>query len=116
MTQRTPPVTEPKMSDTDAHARPSPPAAPSQDQGADLVFVGKLTELTPVSMPGTRIRWTVKMAVKKVVSGRFSGDTFSFGVHSPTKSGLVVGGAYEVRATETPEGYVVDELQWGLQK
>ncbi len=109
------PITESDTRDTGTPISKNLSAAPSQRPGADLVFEGKLIELKPTLNPGSRIRWIVKMRVDRVVSGRFSGDTFSFGVHSPAKSNLVLGGTYEVRATAVPGGYEVDELQWGAR-
>jgi hypothetical protein len=56
--------------------------------------------------------WLVTVVVEKVVSGEFSGSTFSFAVHSPAMSGLEVGRFYTVRAEWNGSGYVVDPLQW----
>jgi hypothetical protein len=38
--------------------------------------------------------------------------TFAFRVHSPSRSGLVVGGSYDVEARWTGDGYLVDGYQW----
>jgi hypothetical protein len=82
----------------------------STDSPKDLVLIGTITRLYPFSAPATvRRRWAVRMRVDRVVSGTFSGDTFTFTVHSPAQSGLRVGRAYTINATWTVEGYVVDE-------
>ena len=76
----------------------------------DLVFIGTITKIYPFSAPATVERgWAVRAHVDRVVSGAFSGDTFTFTVHSPAQSGLRVGRAYTIKATWTIEGYVVDE-------
>ena len=82
----------------------------STDSPRDLVFVGTITNIYPFSAPATmRRRWAVRTHVDRVVSGTFSGDTFTFTVHSPALSGLRVGRAHTIKATWTIEGYVVDE-------
>jgi hypothetical protein len=92
---------------------PSPLAqtqSSSTDSPKDLVFIGTITKLYPFSAPETvRRRWAVRAHVDRVVSGTFSGDTFTFTVHSPVQSGLRVGRAYTIKVTWTIEGYVVDE-------
>ena len=82
----------------------------STDSSKDLVFMGTITKIYPFSAPATvRRRWAVRAHVDRVVSGTFSGDTFTFTVHSPAQSGLRVGRAYTIKATWTVQGYVVDE-------
>ena len=82
----------------------------STDLPKDLVFIGTVRKIYPFSAPATlRRRWAVRAHVDRVVSGTFSGDTFTFTVHSPAQSGLRVGRAYTINATWTIEGYVVDE-------
>ena len=82
----------------------------STDSPKDLVFIGTITKIYPFSAPASvRRRWTVRTHVDRVVSGTFSGDTFTFTVHSPAQSGLRVGRAYTIKATWTTDGYVVDE-------
>jgi|SRR5690348_7053460 Tfp pilus assembly protein PilV len=82
----------------------------STDLPKDLVFIGTITKLYPFSAPAAvRRRWAVRAHVDRVASGTFSGDTFTFTVHSPAQSGLRVGRAYTIKATWTIEGYVVDE-------
>lgn len=77
-----------------------------------LVFVGTVTQIRP--SPGEVGRWAVTMTVTRVLAGAFDGATFSFLVHSPSKSDLEEGRTYTVRATRTDGGYTVDEMQWRL--
>jgi|SRR6267142_2338549 len=82
----------------------------STDSPKDLVFIGTITKIYPFSAPTTvRRRWAVRAHVDRVVSGTFSGDTFTFTVHSPTQSGLQVGGTHTIKAKWIDKGYVVDE-------
>jgi hypothetical protein len=78
----------------------------------DLLFDGTVLEIRPVEGPNPRLRWAVTTKVDRVIGGAFEEETFSFFIHSPTKSGLEVGGAYRVRATWTGNGYTVEEHQW----
>src|SRR6266550_3853709 len=82
----------------------------SADLPKNLVFIGTVKKIYPFSAPATvRRRWAVRAHVDRVLSGTFSGDTFTFTVHSPAQSGLRVGRAYTIKATWTIEGYVVDQ-------
>jgi hypothetical protein len=86
------------------------PQSSSTDSPKDLVIIGTITKIYPFSAPETvRRRWAVRAHVDRVVSGTFSGDAFTFTVHSPAQSGLRVGRSYIIKATKTVEGYVVDE-------
>ena len=77
------------------------------------MFIGTITKIYPFSAPATVERgWAVRAHVDRVVSGTLSVDTFTFTVHSPTQSGLEVGGTYTIKAKWIGNGYVVDELQW----
>lgn len=78
----------------------------------DLLFAGTVLEIRPVEGPNPHLRWGVTTHVDEVLNGQFDGETFSFFIHSPTKSGLEVGGTYRIRATWTGTGYSVDEKQW----
>jgi hypothetical protein len=83
----------------------------SSDSRKDLVFIGTITKIYPFSAPeAVPRRWAVRAHVNRVVSGTFSGDTFTFTVHSPAQSGLRVGRAYTIKATWTIEGYIVNEF------
>lgn len=78
----------------------------------NVVFLGTLTKLEASRRLRSRANWMVEMKVDKVLSGAFRGETFSFRVHNPARSGLEVGKQYTVRAVRTDEGYAVDPLQW----
>jgi len=98
-----------------APALPDEAAAPAAPGAArdDLVFRGTVTTLQPAPVAGSNAGWIVTMHVQQVRAGKFSGDEFSFRVHSPAQSGLRPGEIYTVRATATRDGgYRVDPLQW----
>jgi hypothetical protein len=73
----------------------------------DLVLVGTIMEINPRAGGVSRKNWAVVVRVERVVAGEFSGMTFTFAIHSPAMSGLRLGQAYTIKATWTPEGYVV---------
>lgn len=81
-------------------------AGPESD---DLVLVGTVTKLYPLAAPRQRRRWAVVVRVDSVVSGEFTGATFTFAVHSPARAGLRVNRAYIVKAVRADGGYVVNE-------
>lgn len=76
-----------------------------------LIVEGDVVDITPMSGSPMRL-WQVTIAVDRVVAGSFTGSRFAFAVHSPSKSGLMLGGHYRVRATRSGDGYAVDPLQW----
>jgi hypothetical protein len=78
------------------------------DKAQDIVLVGTVTKIYPVA--GLRKKWAVVLHVDRVVSGEFSGMTFTFTVHSPSRAGLSVCRAYIINAVWADGGYVVDEL------
>lgn len=79
----------------------------------DLVFVGTVTEIAASPAPDApTLGWVVTTKVERVEIGVFTEPTFSFRIHSATRSGLQVGGSYTIRATRTATGYSVDPLQW----
>ena len=84
-------------------------AAPSRD----LRFRGTVAAIdaSPTEELSNQ-NWVVTMNVERVLSGEFVGKTFTFRVHSPSKSGLVVSRSYTVEAKWTGDGYEVDQLQW----
>jgi hypothetical protein len=77
-----------------------------------LTFLGTVTRIYQAETGDPLKRWVVTTRVNKILSGSFTGSQFSFAIHSPSKSGLVVGKEYSIRATRTPEGYLVDDYQW----
>lgn len=84
-------------------------AAPSRN----LRFRGTVAAIDASHTEGLSNRnWVVTMNVEQVLAGEFPGKTFAFRVHSPSKSGLVVGGSYTVEAEWTGDGYQVDQFQW----
>ena len=81
-------------------------------QPEELVLVGTVTKLYPLAVSRSRRRWAVVARVESVVSGEFSGATFTFSVHSPALAGLRVNRAYIIKATKTDRGYLVNELRF----
>jgi hypothetical protein len=87
-------------------------ATPVQVAQADLVFLGTVEKLEASPLPHSTANWIVHCRVDQVLSGNFSGKTFSFRVHSPAKSGLEVGRQHKIEAKRTTDGYSVDQYQW----
>lgn len=82
------------------------------EMNADLVFSGRVESIDIAPLKGSRNNFVVKTRVLKVIRGSFEGSHFSFRIHSPTKSRIVVGKELEVRARAIPEGYFVDPIQF----
>jgi hypothetical protein len=80
-------------------------------QDEDLVFVGTIARTYRLGS-GSLKDWAVVARVDKIVSGKFSGVTFTFAIHSPARSGLEAGRAYTIKARRATDGYTVDKLQW----
>ena len=89
-------------------------ARPEDDDPVALILRGTIESLQPAGGAARRQRWQVTLRIEEVVAGRFDGDTLTFAVHSPVKSGLAVGQHRTVRARRSADGYIVDELQWLL--
>ena len=83
-------------------------------QNPDLVFIGTVDEIENAPLDYSLANWIVTFRVEKVITGSFSGKTFSFRVHSPSQSGLTVGSMYTVAAEKTDEGYKIDQYQWRM--
>ena len=73
---------------------------------------GTVEELYSSPLAQSRFNYVVQCRVDKILSGDFSGKTFSFRIHSPSQSGLEVGKQYKIEAKRTPEGFAVDQYQW----
>jgi hypothetical protein len=100
----------------DAADSAGPPPDPSADAAAssrDLRFRGTVASIDSSRADELSNRnWVVSMKVEQVLAGELSGKMFAFRIHSPSKSGLVVGGSYTVEAKWTGDGYSVDQYQW----
>lgn len=78
----------------------------------EVVLRGTVTELRPSRGPHPHLKWLAALAVESVAAGRFSDPAFLFRIHSPTKSGITVGGRYVVHATRTPDGdYLLGRIE-----
>jgi len=78
----------------------------------DLVFVGTVQSIESSTLLQSRANWVVTFRVDKIESGNYGGKTFSFRIHSASKSGLETGKQYIVEANRTDAGYEVDQYQW----
>ena len=78
----------------------------------DLVFVGTVESIEASPLPRSLANWIVTFRVDRIEAGDFSGETFSFRIHSPSRSGLESGKQYVVEANRTDTGYKVDQCQW----
>jgi|KBSMisStaDraftv2_1062788.scaffolds.fasta_scaffold860337_2 hypothetical protein len=77
----------------------------------DLLFIGKVTAIGTAKTGDPRRNWIVSTSVEKVLSGTFSGETFDFAIHSPSRAGLEVGKSYKIPARWTGTGYLVDDFE-----
>lgn len=78
-----------------------------------LVLVGTVTKIYQLADTRSRRSWAIVANVDRVLSGEFTGTSFTFAVHSPARAGLQVGRTYTIKATRTAEGYLVDEAREG---
>jgi hypothetical protein len=78
-----------------------------------LVVVGTVTKIYQLADTHSLKNWAVVANVDRVVSGEFTGTSFTFVVHSPARAGLQVGQTYTIKATRTAEGYLVNEAREG---
>jgi hypothetical protein len=84
-------------------------------EGTILVFTGTVIDIQVSPLRQSTLNWVVTMRVDQISQGEFSGSQFSFRIHSPTQSGLIMGQTYRVEAKRTSEGYTVDQNQWTKQ-
>jgi hypothetical protein len=88
-------------------------AVAGETNKADLVFFGTVQKLEAAPLPPPSLEnWVVEFKVDRVLSGSFTNATFSFRIHSPSRSGLEVGKQYQVEARRSGNSYVVDPEQW----
>lgn len=101
-----------------ASCAPSPEGtsdAASVEEAGTLRFQMTVIAIDPTPALRAYDRWIVTMTVDEVIEGVFTGQTFSFMVHSPVKSGLEQGASYTVRAERSSSGFAVDQYQWMRQ-
>ena len=67
----------------------------SQDE-AEIIVCGEVVGIDPARTADPRLRWAVKLRVDLVRSGNFAAKELSFAIHSPSRSGISVGGKYVV--------------------
>ena len=73
--------------------------------------MGTVTAISPTGNWPSRRNWAVTIRVEKVKVGKFSHPEFTFAVHSPSRSGLEVGGHCTIEATWTGKGYLVNDTR-----
>ncbi|HBC87355.1 MAG TPA: hypothetical protein DCZ94_10405 [Lentisphaeria bacterium] len=88
------------------------PTAVQSNQNNKLIFWGTVKKIEIAAEERSLVNWIVTFRVDKVISGDFSGEEFSFRIHSPSKSGLERGKLYNVEAEKTENGYKIDQYQW----
>lgn len=86
--------------------------ASSKDSTGDIVILGTVSKIYISPLRESELNWVVQCSVDKVVSGSLPHKTFSFRIHSPSKSGLEAGKQYTINIEETANGYTVDQYQW----
>jgi hypothetical protein len=76
----------------------------SDNESEEIVLRGKVIEVRPSKGAHPHLKWLIVLQVDSVIDGSYSGQTFSFNIHSLTKSGIVVGGQYTIHMTRTQTG------------
>lgn len=77
----------------------------------ELVFLGKILEIVnaPEKNEGAiQKSFVIKTKIVRIIKGTFSGDHFSFRIHSPAKSRVKKGMEIKVKAIKTRTGYNVE--------
>ncbi len=59
-----------------------------------------VTAIRPARGPHPHLMWLITFQVNAVIAGDYSEPTFSLHIHSPDKSGIVVGGQYVVELSK----------------
>lgn len=65
---------------------------------------GTVIELRPKHDGHPHLKWLVTIKVDSVLKGRFDEQTFSFSIHSPTKSNIVIGSRCMIHVARTQTG------------
>ncbi|TFH47376.1 MAG: hypothetical protein E4G94_00220 [ANME-2 cluster archaeon] len=77
-----------------------------------IVLQGTVTEIRPMQGSHPHLKWLVSLQVNSVIVGDFVGQTFSFNIHSPIKSGIVNGGQYVIQIERIQTGeYMLKDLE-----
>jgi len=95
-----------------ASSTPSPPPPPTAPAATTLIFRGTVEAIQPAPLERSRDNWVVTFRIDRVIQGDFTGQTFSFRIHSPARSGLETARQYIVEARPVPGGFEVDQYQW----
>ena len=84
----------------------------SNPSATQIVIRGVVTEIFPTGTTEATSGWGVTIHVESVESGTYSQPEFTFSVHSPSVSGLLIGERYTIVATASKVGFNVAESQW----
>jgi hypothetical protein len=100
-----------KFQDLEVNGLPPEPArVKDAPRAKEIVLVGTVRDVVPNDHEHQVLEgWTVTVAVDRVVSGGFSGPTFTFDIHSPGRAGLRIGKSCTIKARWTDNRYVAIE-------
>lgn len=79
-------------------------AMEEQSDGENIVLKGTVTEIRPKQGAHPHLKWLVSLQVNSVIAGDFTGETFNFHIHSPTKSAIVKDGQYVIHLVRNQAG------------
>lgn len=81
------------------------------NESEEIMLGGTIIAINPAQGLHPHQKWMVTLRVDSILAGCYSAETFFFSTHSPTKSGIAVGGKYVVNVTRTPKGYLLNSVQ-----
>lgn len=76
----------------------------SNNEVEETVLQGTVIGIRPAQGQHLHQKWCVTLQVDSIVVGYYTEQTFSFSVHSPTKSGIVIGGQYMIHTVQIQNG------------
>ena len=84
----------------------------NDNEGEEIVLSGTVIDIQPAKGRHPHQKWLVTLQVDSVVAGSFTSKTFSFSIHSPTKSGIAVGGRYTIYLMRNQAGeYLLKNIE-----
>ena len=83
---------------------------PSVPVSQTVEILGRVNAIETAPLKNSRLNWLVIVEPERVISGQFTGRSFSFRVHSPSKARLVVGKRFRIRAIMQNGYYSAKEL------
>lgn len=83
-----------------------------ENNGEEIVLRGEVIDLRPERGQHPHQKWLVTLRVDAVVTGTFSEPSFSFHIHSPTKSSIALGGRYLIHLARSQDGaYLLKRIE-----